>query len=310
MAAKATAFVTGAGGFIGMQLVGLLLARGYEVLGLVNTPEGAARVRRAGAAAIVGDLLQPGRWQDEAAADWVFHLSPGWMHGPDPWRPLEAAALTRLRMDGNLLDAVSAGATRRVVYVAPAACYGATGPRPITEDEPVRPSRSGRLFRPALERLDGYRVAGLPVVTALPGCVYGNGSWFRERVIAPVLARRPLLRPADGGSWISPIHVHDCVRAFVHLAEYGAVGGCYFLVNSAAIRLYDLAAAFARLAERPLRGWIVPAAAARLYRRVLFDNGPCGDAVFSNIRLRGIDFQFEYPTVDEGLRQVVAELGE
>ena len=24
----------------------------------------------------MGDLLEPGPWQDQAAADWVFHMSP------------------------------------------------------------------------------------------------------------------------------------------------------------------------------------------------------------------------------------------
>ncbi len=29
------------------------------------------------------------------------------------------------------------------------------------------------------------------------------------------------------------------------------------------------------------------------------------DAVFSNIRLRGIGFRFQYPTLDEGLQQIL-----
>jgi hypothetical protein len=34
------------------------------------------------------------------------------------------------------------------------------------------------------------------------------------------------------------------------------------------------------------------------------------DAVFSNIRLRGIAFRFRYPTVEQGLQQVLGALGE
>jgi hypothetical protein len=34
------------------------------------------------------------------------------------------------------------------------------------------------------------------------------------------------------------------------------------------------------------------------------------DAVFSNIRLRGIGFRFLYPTLEQGLRQVVGVLDE
>jgi hypothetical protein len=34
------------------------------------------------------------------------------------------------------------------------------------------------------------------------------------------------------------------------------------------------------------------------------------DAVFSNIRLRGIGFKFRYPTLEQGLKQVVGALHE
>ena len=73
---RATAFVTGAAGFIGTALVKLLVARGHQVLGLTTSSKGAERVHRAGAVPVIGDLLVPGQWQDEAAADWVFHLPP------------------------------------------------------------------------------------------------------------------------------------------------------------------------------------------------------------------------------------------
>ena len=118
-------------------------------------------------------------------------------------------ARAQVSMDAHLLDAVAAGSTRRIVYVADTSWYGATGSRPITEDEPPRPSAWGRRLGPALDRLDGYFVAGLPIVTAFPGCVYGNASWFRERVIDPVMARRRVLQFGKTGPWVSPIHVHD-----------------------------------------------------------------------------------------------------
>ena len=53
-----TAFVTGAAGFIGLELVRLLVARGHNVLGLTPSHDAAQRVRQAGATAVVGDLRQ------------------------------------------------------------------------------------------------------------------------------------------------------------------------------------------------------------------------------------------------------------
>jgi nucleoside-diphosphate-sugar epimerase len=256
-------------------------------------------------------MLEPGPWQDEAAADWVFHLPPRAVDGPRVTRR-RAASITRARvlMDAHLLDAVAAGATRRIVYVADTSCYGATGPRPITEDAPPQPSAWGRCLAPALERVDGYIVAGQPIVAAFPGWVYGHGGWFRERVIEPVFSGRRVLLFGKTGPWMSPIHVEDCARALVHLAERGEPGGRYFLVNRDPIRLDEFAEAFARLANRPLRVLRVPAVAARFVAGSVLADHLLANAVFSNIRLRGIGFRFLYPTIGEGLRQVLGALDE
>jgi nucleoside-diphosphate-sugar epimerase len=76
MSARATAFITEADGFVGTELIKALVAGGHDVSGLAHSLEGAERVRRAGATAVIGDLAVPGLWQDEAQADWVFHLPP------------------------------------------------------------------------------------------------------------------------------------------------------------------------------------------------------------------------------------------
>jgi nucleoside-diphosphate-sugar epimerase len=305
----ATAFVTGAAGFLGGELIKVLVARGHQVFVLAPSIEAAQRLRMAGAVPVLGDLLEAGQWQDEVAADWVFHLPPHPDCGPCVTRRRAASiACARVSMDAHLLDAVAAGATRRIVYVADTRYYGARSPRPITEDEPPRATARGRCLTPALDRLDGYVVAGLPIVTAFPGWVYGNGSWLRDRVIQPVMSGRPVLQVGKTGPWVSPIHVHDCARALVYLAEHGEAGGRYFLVNNHPSRIHEFAATFARLAHRRLRVWRMPAAAARLVvGRALADDIQA-DAVFSNIRLRAIGFRFQYPTLEEGLRQVVGAL--
>ncbi|HKF66254.1 MAG TPA: hypothetical protein VKB36_06990, partial [Vicinamibacterales bacterium] len=110
--------------------------------------------------------------------------------------------------------------------------------------------------------------------------------------------------------WVSPIHVHDCARALVHLAERGEVGGRYFLVNTDPVRMDELAETFARLATRRLRVWRLPSVASRFVFGPLLADSLKTDAVFSNARLRGIGFRFTYPTLEHGLEQVVGALND
>jgi nucleoside-diphosphate-sugar epimerase len=300
-----TAFVTGSAGFIGTELVTVLIARGHQVFSLARSVEGAQRVRRAGAVPVMGDLLEPGRWQDEATTDWIFHLLPHADRGTSRTRRLgESIARSRVQMDIHLLDAASSSTTRRIVCLADAADFGRTGSRPITEDE-IPPSTPGNRSTAALDRLDGYVICGLPVVTAFSGLVYGNGSWLRERVIDPVRSGRRLLQVGRPAPWVSPIHIRDCARALVHLAEHGEPGGRYFLATDEAVRADDFARVYARLVNMPLRVRTIPVPLGRILFSSVRTESLDGNAVLSNIRLRGLGFQFRYPTIEEGLQEIV-----
>jgi nucleoside-diphosphate-sugar epimerase len=309
-ATRPAVFVTGAAGFIGSALVRTLSAAGHRTLGLAPTMDAAERIRRAGATPVAGNLLAPGGWQDEAAAaDWVFHLPPHPSFG-SRLSAVRAASIARERvaMDAHLLDAVAGGAAARIVYVGDSRFYGATGTRPVTEDAPPRPSARGRCFAPALDRVDGYVVAGLPIVTAFPGWVYGSTSWLRVHVIDRVLADRPVAHFGSPGALVSPIHVDDCARALLHLAGRGEAGGRYFVVNTDPVRLPAFAETLARLAGRRLRTRRETRAGARLRLGPLLADFVESDAAYSNIRLRSTRFQFRYPTLDDGLTQILETL--
>ena len=307
---RATTFVTGFDGFLARELIKLLVSRGHGVLALARSAEAAEAVRRIGAAPVIGDLLTPGRWQDEVDADWVFHVPPAVDRTHGVLKRAAAMAHARVTLDANLLDAVSVGSARRIVYVADARCYGAAGAVPITEDEPPRPSAFARWLVPALDRLVGYVLAGMPIVTAVPGHVYGNGSWFRDLIVTPVMTGRRVLQFGRTPPLVSPIHVHDCARALVHLAEHGKTGSRYFVANNAPVPASEFARTFARIADRPLRVFRLPAAARRFALGPAWAEYPRAHGVLSNIRLRGIGFRFERPTLGDGVAQVLRALHE
>jgi hypothetical protein len=52
----------------------------------------------------------------------------------------------------------------------------------------------------------------------------------------------------------------------------------------------------------------MPAVAARVMGSTDAPGRALGDVVFSNVRLRGTGFRFLYPTLEQGLEQIVGAL--
>src|SRR5207249_1062568 len=108
------------------------------------------------------------------------------------------------------------------VYVGGTSYYGDMGDELAGEDDAPRPRGWGPYLAPAIAALDGYLARGLPIVCAFPGWVYGDGSWFREYVLAPLRRGRRFLRIGGREPRASPIHVGDCAAAIALLLERGA----------------------------------------------------------------------------------------
>ena len=264
---RATSFVTGAAGFIGSELVKVLVARRPSGIRSHATRSEAARARApCRSRARHGRPARAGSWQDEAAADWVFHVPPHAAYGPradsdDAPHPSRGARVRWMRTCSTRWRQARRGG---LCMWRTRAATARRGPRPITEDAPPQPSAWGRHLAPALDRLEDTSSPGSRLSPRFQGGCTATAGGFANCVIEPVMAGRRVLLFGKTGPWLSPIHVQDCARALVHLAEHGEPGGRYFLVNRDPIQLREFAATFARLANRPLRVCRVPAAATRL----------------------------------------------
>jgi len=167
-----TAFVTGATGFIGRNLVTALLERGCEVRCLVRSPDRSAHLRRDGVRLVPGTLADVGSWRQELrGCDAVLHAG-GLVSAV---RRSEFDAINGLAT-GALADACAALDTPPVfVYLSSLA---AAGPGPAGRD--VRDERDA--FAPVsaygASKLVGEqalraRSDRLPVTSLQPGAVFG-----------------------------------------------------------------------------------------------------------------------------------------
>lgn len=140
------ALITGIGGQDGSYLAESLLADGFEVIGMLRSPEDRDLPNLADAvdrcAFVPGDLEDPAslrRAVDEAAPDVLFHLAaPTFV--PDSWRDPTATLAAIAGGTATLLAAVvAAGGDARVVVVSSAEIFGDAGESPQTERSPMRP---------------------------------------------------------------------------------------------------------------------------------------------------------------------------
>ena len=165
-------FITGGTGFIGSAIIRELLAAGHAVTGLARTPEAAAKLTAAGAAARPGELTNlPGLRAAVADADAVIHCA--FIH--DFSKHAEAARIDLHAVEAMIDSLTTAGSGKVFVNTAGTAMLPAG--RVGTENDAADPRSAG----PSESRPSGPRSP--PPIGAcdrpslrLPPSVHGPGD--------------------------------------------------------------------------------------------------------------------------------------
>jgi dihydroflavonol-4-reductase len=229
--------VTGATGYLGVDLVHALRAQGREVRALARSDAGAARLEGSGAEVVRGDVTDPESLP--AAFDGVarvFHLA-----GVVGHRARDDDRLRRVNVDGarNVLAACRAAGVERVVFTSSVSAMGpaATPGHPRDEGAWMLDGDDGRPdFRYARTKAAGEQLAiqaaadGLDVVVVNPGFVIGPGDVHRVSSWAVEEYLRGRLRfTIDGG--LSYVDGRDVVTGHLLAEEGGKAGERYILTN-------------------------------------------------------------------------------
>ena len=240
--------LTGATGFIGGALAKQLSDLGHHVIALVRDPARAGHLSDLGAELVPGDL-------DKLChdADGIFHVA-GWYklgsRNPQDGR--------RVNVDGtrNALEAARRAEVPRVVYTSTLAVNSDT--RGEVVDESYR--FTGRHLSVYDETKSAahdiareFAASGLPIVTAMPGLVYGPGDTSQTgAMIARVCQGKRVVVPADGG--VCWAHVDDIAEGHRLAMDIGKVGSEYMLAGPRASLADGLSkvASFAGT-KRPIR---------------------------------------------------------
>lgn len=224
-----TIIVTGAGGFVGRQLVARLLAAGQPVVGMDSVAAGIP----AGARAVAGDIgsaaVRSEAFRDGCTA--LVHLAtvPGGAAEADP------AASRRINIDAmyDLLDAAKAAGTRpRIVYASSVAVFGDPLPADGVDDStPLAPKMVYGGHKAMMEtavslmhhrgEIEGISIR-LPGILARPKGPSGMKSAFMSDLFHALRAGERFICPVSKGGTIWAQSVKQCADNVMHALSMDA----------------------------------------------------------------------------------------
>lgn len=226
-----TAFVTGATGFVGLNLVQRLMTEGWDVTALHRPTSDLKFLNRFGPRLAVGEITD--RASLLAAipqgTDTLFHVAGN----TSMWRKLDAEQ-TRDNVDGtrHVVEAAKAKGVRRLIVTSSISAYGPVSGE-VTETTPSQADRSPVNYeRTKWQAQEIARAAvadGLEVVIMQPGAIMGPydiGTWSRMFLMVRD-GKLPGVPPAQ----LSFAHVREIVGAHIAAADKGENGGQYLLAG-------------------------------------------------------------------------------
>lgn len=255
--------VTGASGFLGLNVVASLIVAGHQVRCLVRR-EPAHGLLPDGVDVVLGDISDPATVSTAAKGmDAAINLA-GRLYAPGI--PTGVYYATHVQGVRNLLEACSQDSgCRSIIHCSTTGILGETGGIPAPEDAPPRPTNDYERTK-----LEGEILArqlseelGLPLTILRPGMVYGPHDLHLLGLFKTI--KYHLFRViGDGNNHFHPVYVDDFVSA-VHLclSRGRARGEAYHIAGESPATVREFASTIAASLGTSIHGAPLPAPVAK-----------------------------------------------
>lgn len=226
-----SAFVTGATGFVGLNLVQRLMAEGWDVTALHRKTSDLTFLNSFAPRLAVGEITDRASLMSAIpeGTDTLFHVAGN----TNMWSKRNAEQ-KRDNVDGtrNVVEAAKAKGVRRLIVTSSISAYGPVSGE-VTEETPSKAASSPVNYE--LTKWQAQEIArdavkdGLEVVIMQPGAIMGPydiGTWSRMFLMLRD-GKLPGVPPAQ----LSFAHVREIVGAHIAAADKGENGGQYILAG-------------------------------------------------------------------------------
>lgn len=261
------ALVTGAAGFIGSNVVKLLMEDGVDVRAMVLPGEDTRNIDGLEVERVEGDVLDPPSLDAALkGCDTLFHLAAIYSIFSK-----DRGCFYRVNLQGsrNMLWAAKRADIERIVYTSSIAALGVkAGTLPADEETEFNQfdRANDYVLTKYLSQQEALTFAreGLPVVIVNPCFPYGEGD------VAPTPTGKIILDVANGLQFmayeggINIVDVKDVARGHLLAAKRGEVGETYILGNEN-VTIKDLFEMVARTVGLDVRIVQMPLPLAKLY---------------------------------------------
>jgi nucleoside-diphosphate-sugar epimerase len=255
--------LAGASGAVGRPLTRQLIAAGHEVVGISRSQANAERLRTAGAAAVMADVMDRESLLAGVRgvrADAVVHELTA-LGTTKMWQAMRGTNALRTTGTAHLIAAARAVGAHRFLTQSIVLGYGYRdhGPHVISEDDPFGEPQHG-LFAAGMAAIRSteeqvFSAGEMEGIALRYGAFYGQDTV--TRMITNLVGRRRLPVPSSGGGFATLIYLEDAAAATVAALEKGRAGEAYNIVDDEPVRWADyLDAIAAELGAR--RPWRVP----------------------------------------------------
>lgn len=293
--------VTGASGFIGTHLTGVLLNRNHQVVGLARS------LRNKGISHpkyrfIAADTAQPGPWQEALAdVDAVVNLAGRSISGR--WNEAVKTEIreSRILTTRRVVQGLPPGNPVVLISASGVGFYGNRGDDVLTEEAPAGDDFLAGLSKDWEKEALAAAAKGARVVLTRLGVVLGKGGGAMARMIPAFksFVGGPI---GNGRQWFPWIHLEDLSAAMLFLLEHPEISGPVNLCAPEPVTNRDLAVALGRALNRPA---VMPAPAF-MVRLAL---GEFADVLLGSQRavpqkLLQHHFGFRYPEIRSAVNAV------